>query len=92
MPGAISLIIQSEKTMPSSVIRNVKIKGKPLDPNKEYVVAVYGGPPPMGVEPEKKNIREIVIDYIRKRKDVEVERKPNVKVLDHPYNTECYWR
>ncbi|MCS6957481.1 MAG: thiosulfohydrolase SoxB [Aquificaceae bacterium] len=73
-------------------IRNVRIKGKPIELDKEYLVAVYGGPPPMGVQPEKKNIREIVIDYIRKKKDVHVDRKPNVKVLDHPYNTDCYWR
>ncbi|RMH81255.1 MAG: thiosulfohydrolase SoxB [Acidobacteria bacterium] len=73
-------------------IRNVRIKGKPLELDKEYTVAVYGGPPPPGVEPLKKNIRDIVIEYIKKKKDIEVERKPNVKVLDHPYNTDCYWR
>ena len=75
-------------------IRNVRIKGKPLEPEKEYVVAVYGGPPPMGVEPEKKNIREIVVDYIRKKKEIHIDVKKalNVKVLDHPYNIDCYWR
>jgi len=46
-------------------IRNVKIKGKPI---------------------------EMDIDYIRKKKNIEVDRRPNVKVLDHPYNTDCYWR
>jgi sulfur-oxidizing protein SoxB len=55
-------------------------------------VAVYGGPPPPGVQPEKADIREIVINYIKKKKELVVERKPNVKVLDHPYNTDCYWR
>ena len=54
-----------------------------MDPNKEYVVAVYGGPPPMGVEPEKKNIREIVIDYIRKRKDVELVRSVRLPGLSY---------
>ncbi|MEN3028484.1 MAG: thiosulfohydrolase SoxB [Aquificaceae bacterium] len=73
-------------------IRNVRIKGKPIELDREYLVAVYGGPPPMGVKPEKKNIREIVIDYIKKKRAVEVDRKPNLKVLDHPYNTDCYWR
>ncbi|MFZ8860024.1 MAG: 5'-nucleotidase C-terminal domain-containing protein, partial [Thermocrinis sp.] len=73
-------------------IRNVRIKGKPLEENKEYLVAVYGGPPPPGVQPEKADIREIVINYIKKKKELVVERKPNVKVLDHPYNTDCYWR
>ncbi|WP_448588439.1 thiosulfohydrolase SoxB [Thermocrinis sp.] len=73
-------------------IRNVRIKGKPLEPEKEYSVAVYGGPPPPGVEPEKLNIRDIVINYIKKKRDIVVERRPNVKVLDHPYNTECFWR
>ena len=29
---------------------------------------------------------------IKKKKELVVERKPNVKVLDHPYNTNCYWR
>lgn len=73
-------------------IRNVRIKGKPLEADKEYLVAVYGGPPPPGVEPEKVNIRDIVINYIKKKKEIVVERKPNVRVLDHPYNTDCFWR
>jgi sulfur-oxidizing protein SoxB len=73
-------------------IRNVRIKGKPLEENKEYLVAVYGGPPPPGVQPEKADIREVVINYIKKKKELVVERKPNVKVLDHPYNTDCFWR
>jgi len=73
-------------------IRNVRIKGKPLEADKEYLVAVYGGPPPPGVEPEKANIRDIVINYIKKKKEIVVERKPNVRVLDHPYNTDCFWR
>ncbi|MFN7066066.1 MAG: thiosulfohydrolase SoxB, partial [Aquificaceae bacterium] len=73
-------------------IRDVKIKDKPLELDKEYLVAVYGGPPPMGVQPEGKNIREIVIEYIKKKRDIEVERRPKVKVLDHPYNIDCYWR
>ena len=63
-----------------------------MEENKEYLVAVYGGPPPPGVQPEKADIREVVINYIKKKKELVVEREPNVKVLDHPYNTDCFWR
>ncbi|MDW8237931.1 MAG: thiosulfohydrolase SoxB, partial [Aquificaceae bacterium] len=71
-------------------IRNVRIKGKPIELEKEYLVAVYGGPPP-NVPPEKANVREIVVNFIRKKKNIKIDTTPNVKVLDHPYNTRCYW-
>lgn len=71
-------------------IRNVKIGGKPLEPEREYLVAVYGGPPP-NVPPEKANVREIVVNFIRKKKSIKIDTTPNVKILDHSYNTRCYW-
>ncbi len=77
-------------------IRNIKIGGKELKPKKEYLVAVYGGPPPPpeAVEPGYKPVPvyEILINYIRKKKNIKVRTQPNVKVLDadyKPYDA-CY--
>ena len=77
-------------------IRNVKIGGKPLKENKEYLVAVYGGPPPPldAVEPDFKivPVYDILIEYIKKKRNIKVRTEPNVKVLDAPYKTYdmCY--
>jgi len=77
-------------------IRRVWIGGKPLKENKEYLMAVYGGPPPPPdvILPDYKPVPvyDILIDYIRKKKNIKVRTKPNVKVLDAPYRTydQCY--
>ncbi len=77
-------------------IKRVWIGGKPLKEDKEYLVAVYGGPPPPpdALEPGYKPVPvyDILIDYIRKKKNIRVRTKPNVKVLDAPYRTydQCY--
>ncbi|NPA41496.1 MAG: thiosulfohydrolase SoxB [Aquificae bacterium] len=77
-------------------IRNVRIGGKPLKENKEYLMAVYGGPPPPedAIHPDYKPVPvyDILIDYIKKKKNIKVRTKPNVKVLDAPYKTyeECF--
>ncbi|HIP43527.1 MAG TPA: thiosulfohydrolase SoxB, partial [Aquifex aeolicus] len=77
-------------------IRRVLIGGKELKPKKEYLVAVYGGPPPPleAVEPGYKPVPvyEILINYIKKKGTINVRTKPNVKVLDAKYHTydECY--
>ncbi len=77
-------------------IRKVLIGGKPLQENKEYLIAVYGGPPPPeeAILPDYKPVPvyDILIEYLKKRKSVRVRTKPNVKVLDATYKTyeECY--
>ncbi len=77
-------------------IKNVWIGGKPLKENKEYLMAVYGGPPPPpdAVHPDYKSVPvyDILIDYIKKKGNIKVRTKPNVKVLDAPYKTyeECF--
>ncbi len=79
-------------------IKKVWIGGKPLKENKEYMFAVYGGPPPPpdAIHPDYKPVPvyDILIDYIKKKKNISVRTKPNVKVLDVPYTTydQCYGR
>ena len=77
-------------------IREVKIGGKPLKKDKEYMMAVYGGPPPPPdmVHPDYKPVPvyDILIDYIKKKGKIKVRTEPNVKVLDAPYKVydQCY--
>ncbi len=77
-------------------IKSVRIGGKPLKENKEYMMAVYGGPPPPedAIHPDYKPVPvyDILIDYIKKKKNIKVRTKPNVKVLDAPYKTydQCF--
>ncbi len=77
-------------------IRRVWIGGKPLKEDKEYLMAVYGGPPPPpdAIHPDYKPVPvyDILIDYIKKKGSIKVRTEPNVKVLDAPYKTydQCY--
>ncbi len=72
-------------------IKRAWIKGKELDPKKEYLVAVYGGPtpPPETLLPDVKPVPvyDIIIDYVRKKRNIYVDPKPNVKVLDAKYTS-----
>ncbi len=77
-------------------IRRVWIGGKPLKEDKEYLMAVYGGPPPPpdAIHPDYKPVPvyDILINYIKKKGSIKVRTEPNVKVLDAPYKTydQCY--
>ncbi|ADC89396.1 5'-Nucleotidase domain protein [Thermocrinis albus DSM 14484] len=77
-------------------IKRVWVKGKELDPKREYLVAVYGGPtpPPEIRVPDAKPVPvyQILIDYIRKKRDIHVDPRPNVRVLDAKYVPpyQCY--
>ncbi|NPA32136.1 MAG: thiosulfohydrolase SoxB [Aquificae bacterium] len=81
---------------PYNRLRNITIGGKPLKPDKEYLVAVYGGPPPPPdtLEPGYKPVPvyEILINYLKKKESVKPRTEPNVKVLDAPYKPydACY--
>ena len=67
-------------------ISDFMIAGKPIDPKKSYRVSSWGGNlQNVGENLDKKRIRavyEIVSDYIKKEKVIDIIMKPNVKVLD----------
>ena len=76
-------------------IRNIMVKGKPFNPEKEYVIAAYGGNLHRSefaeiIEDAKpKPVYEILINYIKRKKNIKVDTKPNVRVLDEDYRTSC---
>ncbi len=67
-------------------ISDFMIGGKPIDPNKTYRVSSWGGNlQNAGENLDNKAIRpvyEVVSDYIRKKKVVDISMESNVKVLD----------
>ena len=67
-------------------ISDFKIGGKPIDLKKTYVVSSWGGNlQNAGENLDKKKIRpvyEVVSDYIRKEKVIDIPLESNVKVLD----------
>lgn len=70
-------------------IRNIAVRGQPLDPNREYVVAAYGGRlQRSGTLLEKytpRPIYEVIAEYIRQVKTVNISPRPGVRVLDQDY-------
>jgi len=68
-------------------ISDLKIGGKPIDPKKMYKVSSWGGNlQNAGENLETKKIRavyEVVSDYIRKKKVVDIPMASNVKILDY---------
>ena len=68
-------------------ISNLKVGGKPLDPNKTYVVSSWGGNlQKAGSNLRKDKIRpvyDVVRDYIRRQKVVDVSNEGNVTLLDY---------
>ena len=71
----------------------VKVGGKLMDPNKEYVMAAYGGnlhragTPVPDAKPAK--VYDIIIDYVKKKQNIKIDIEPNVRVLDAPYRINC---
>jgi sulfur-oxidizing protein SoxB len=67
-------------------ISELMIGGKPIDLKKTYKVSSWGGNlQNAGENLDKKKIRavyEVVSDYIRKKKEVDISLTSNVKVLD----------
>ncbi len=72
-------------------ISSLMIGGKPIDLKKTYKVSSWGGNlQNAGENLDEKKIRavyEVVSDYIRKKKVVDISLESNVKVLD--YNCGC---
>jgi sulfur-oxidizing protein SoxB len=68
-------------------ISDFKIGGKPLDPKKTYKVSSWGGNlQNAGDNLDEKKIRpvyDIVSDYIRKQKVIDISNQSNVQVLDY---------
>ena len=68
-------------------ISNLKVGGKPLDPNKTYVVSSWGGNlQKAGSNLRKDKIRpvyDVVRDYIKRQKVVDVSNEGNVTLLDY---------
>ncbi|WP_281951705.1 thiosulfohydrolase SoxB [Nitrosophilus kaiyonis] len=67
-------------------IKNLKINGKDINPNRNYVISSWGG----NLQNAGSNLREdkiepvynIVSDYIRKKGTVNISNKSNVRVVD----------
>ncbi len=76
-------------------IKNIRVKGKPFKPEKEYVIAAYGGNLHRSEFAEELKdakpipVYEILINYIKRKKNISIEPKPNVRVLDEHYRTSC---
>lgn len=72
--------------------QTIKINGKDLKPNKEYIAATYGGELyKVGklIEDAKPiPIYELLINYIKNKKHISINTNPRdlFKVLDEPYN------
>lgn len=68
-------------------ISNLKVGGKPLDVNKTYIVSSWGGNlQSAGANLQTAKIRpvyDVVRDYIKKKKVVDVSNKGNVTLLDY---------
>jgi len=68
-------------------ISNFKIGGKPLDPKKTYKVSSWGGNlQNAGDNIDEKKIRpvyDVVSDYIRKQKVIDISNHSNVNVIDY---------
>lgn len=70
-------------------IRNVAIRGRRLDPNREYTVASYGGRlQRSGTLVEKYTPRPIyglIAEYLRQVKTINIPPRPSMRVLDQRY-------
>lgn len=70
-------------------VREVEVGGRPLDPNRRYLVAAYGGrlqrvgEAKAGYEP--KPIYEVLATYLKSVGRVAVPARPNVRVLGRNY-------
>jgi sulfur-oxidizing protein SoxB len=71
---------------PGKRVSDFMIGGKPLDPNKMYRVSSWGGNLQNAGENLSKEtpaVYEVVSDYIRKHKVIDISMESNVNVLDY---------
>lgn len=70
-------------------IRNVAIRGRRLDPNREYTLASFGGRlQRSGTLVEKytpRPIYDVVAEYLKQVKTVRIPPRPSMRVLDQRY-------
>lgn len=70
-------------------IRNVAIRGRRLDPNREYTLASYGGRlQRSGTLVEKytpRPIYDLIAEYLRQVKTINIPPRPSMRVLDQRY-------
>ncbi|HHH72371.1 MAG TPA: thiosulfohydrolase SoxB, partial [Sulfuricurvum sp.] len=68
-------------------ISNLKVGGKPIDPKRTYIISSWGGNlQNAGENLQKEKIRpvyDVVRDYIRRKKVVDVSNAGNVRLLDY---------
>lgn len=68
-------------------ISNLKVGGKPIDKNRTYIVSSWGGNLQNAgtnlQESKTRAIYDVVRDYIKRKKVVDVSNEGNVKVLDY---------
>ncbi|BFH77913.1 thiosulfohydrolase SoxB [Thermus thermophilus] len=76
-------------------VGEIAVNGRPLDPNRRYLVAAYGGrlqrvgEARPGYEPRP--IYEVLADYLRSVGRVRLPPKPNVKVIGRNYRVPEVW-
>ncbi len=67
-------------------IKNLKINGKDLNPNRNYVISSWGGNLQNAGSKLRKDkiepVYDIVTSYIKKKKNINIQNKSNVRVLD----------
>ena len=70
-------------------VRNVAIKGRRLNPNREYTLASFGGRlQRSGTLVEKhtpRPIYEVIAEYLKQVKTVRIPPRPSMRVLDQRY-------
>lgn len=65
-------------------LHNIKVNGKPLDPNRKYKVSAWGGNlyrAGENLRPDHAPAYDVVASYIRRKGKVSAPEKPNVRVI-----------
>lgn len=65
-------------------LHNVKVNGRPLDPNRKYKVSAWGGNlyrAGENLRPGHAPVYDVVADYIRRKGKVSAPARPNVRVV-----------
>jgi len=75
---------------PGGRVQNLEVRGRPLDPQREYLVAAYGGRLQRLGTPEEKYtprpVHELIVQYAKGQGRLKVPPKPNVRVLGRNYH------
>lgn len=69
---------------PFDRLHNIKINGRPLDPNRNYKISAWGGNLYLAgenVRPDPLPVYDVVAEYIRRKGRVSAPTTPNVRVI-----------